>query len=707
MTEPQHPATPQQENSEELENASQDSICQDSTSFNSSSSNSSDGCSDVISIQGHSQTQKLQRCWFVTLGLVGSFSFVASQMSLAVAQTNVLITDYGTDSAAEGYAAAPVVTDGYVAGHYIVAEPSSYVAEQPSFDAIAPAAYSAPVPETFIEAPAGSSEAIAAFSPVVPTAPVQALSAPPVPQPTVVQVESIQAENAPNTIQLEGLQSEGIRSEDIQQEAAALATSDSPIAVENASIEFEITPADSAVGANAPTVSEVSPPTFTNAPKPQDTKVARRGHPLLGFLEASAVAAPISNYAANNGGAAPNMLLASNDLGADVEPAAVPNSLPASLSAPAEAAPPIVEAASPVVEIAPEPVAPVVADDPVPVQPTEIVPAALPENTAIPDEYIFVDPTEYSIGATDAPEVVISEQSTGCEFTVGQNQGVPNGACGTGVPNAPAPVVVGNAPAVQSAPTAAPSYQQAPAPVASAPAVNVGPVSFSASGIQLSTSAAGREYLNRTVRPLVNLQASERFIFPLSVPSPITSLFGFRIHPITGDQRFHAGTDIGAAQGTPVLAAQDGMVAAASNAGGYGLMVVLRHELEETQLESRYAHLAEMFVSAGDEVKKGDIIGLVGSTGNSTGPHLHFEMRQMTADGWVLVNADGLVQASLANLVAALNSPMQSLSFNLSDFNLSNLRAGSAKGNNSNDVALPQISGKDGLPFRPAQPNAS
>ena len=705
MTEPQHPATPKQEVADELAVTSQNSVCHDSSCF--------DDCSDSPFTQSQNQNLRLQRCWFVTLGLVGSFSFVASQMSLAVAQTNVLITDYGTDSAAEGYAAT-VLTDGYVAGHNIVADPS-YVAEPPSFEAVAPASYSVPVPETFIEAPAGFTEAVAPFSPVVPAAPVQALSSPPAPQLSVVQIEGSSVESLSEGIQTErtqaeraraeGIQAEGIQAEGTQQTAAALATTESPVDIGNASIEFEITPVDSAARANEPAVSEVHPPTFTNVPKPQDTKIARRGHPLLGFLEASAVAAPISTYVVNNAGTAPSMILSSNDTGGDVGPA-VPDSLPAILSAPAEAAPPVVEAAPPIVEVAPEPVAPVVAEGPVPVQPTEIVPAAMPENTAIPDEYIFVDPTEYSIGATVAPEVVISEQSTGCEFTVGQNQGVPNGACGTGLPNAPAPDAAGHTSGVQSVPAAAPSYQQA-APVASAPAVNVGPVSFSASGIQLSTSAAGREYLNRTVRPLVNLQASERFIFPLSVPSPITSLFGFRLHPITGDQRFHAGTDIGAAQGTPVLAAQDGFVAAASNAGGYGLMVVLQHELEETQLESRYAHLAEMFVSAGDEVKKGDIIGLVGSTGNSTGPHLHFEMRQMTADGWVLVKADWLGQASLSNLVAALNSPMQSLSFNLSDFNLSNLRAGSAKGNNPTGVTLPQISGKDSLPFRPAQPNAS
>ena len=163
-----------------------------------------------------------------------------------------------------------------------------------------------------------------------------------------------------------------------------------------------------------------------------------------------------------------------------------------------------------------------------------------------------------------------------------------------------------------------------------------------------------------------------------------------------------------------MLAAQDGTVSAAGYAGGYGLMVVLNHQTEEAELESRYAHLAEILVEPNKAVKKGDVIGLVGSTGNSTGPHLHFEMRQKTADGWALVNADSLLQYSLANLVKALNSPMQALNFNMADFNLRRVSgatkvaqpgvSSSVQPETEVDATLP---GLNGIPFRPAQPNAS
>jgi len=141
--------------------------------------------------------------------------------------------------------------------------------------------------------------------------------------------------------------------------------------------------------------------------------------------------------------------------------------------------------------------------------------------------------------------------------------------------------------------------------------------------------------------------------FPVAGVSPITSAFGWRVHPISGQGRMHNGTDIGAPLGTPVIAAYSGTVAAAQWSGGYGLMVTLRH-VEGTQ-ESRYAHLSEIFVEPGQEVAQGEIIGRVGSTGFSTGPHLHFEWRHLTNEGWVAVDAGPHLQYALANLMRAQN----------------------------------------------------
>lgn len=126
------------------------------------------------------------------------------------------------------------------------------------------------------------------------------------------------------------------------------------------------------------------------------------------------------------------------------------------------------------------------------------------------------------------------------------------------------------------------------------------------------------------------------FQFPLSIPAPITSPVGWRIHPISGQQRFHAGTDFGAPTGTPVVAARSGQVAIADYIGGYGATVVLDHA--DYNQQTLYAHLSQILVPPGTWVKAGTVIGLVGSTGNSTGPHLHFEVRQLTDRGWVAVN---------------------------------------------------------------------
>jgi pyruvate/2-oxoglutarate dehydrogenase complex dihydrolipoamide acyltransferase (E2) component len=71
--------------------------------------------------------------------------------------------------------------------------------------------------------------------------------------------------------------------------------------------------------------------------------------------------------------------------------------------------------------------------------------------------------------------------------------------------------------------------------------------------------------------------------------------------------------------------------------------------------------LSQLLVRPGETVEQGDVVGLVGSTGNSTGPHLHFEVRQLTAQGWVLVNPNDLLRQTVANFVDVLNQPLQAL----------------------------------------------
>ena len=103
----------------------------------------------------------------------------------------------------------------------------------------------------------------------------------------------------------------------------------------------------------------------------------------------------------------------------------------------------------------------------------------------------------------------------------------------------------------------------------------------------------------------------------------VSNGYGYRIHPTTGAKDLHRGVDIAMPQGTPIKAAQDGHVTLAGDAGTYGICVVIA---DYKGYQSRYAHLSTLNVSAGQAVKRGDVIGTVGSTGRSTGPHLHLEV---------------------------------------------------------------------------------
>lgn len=106
---------------------------------------------------------------------------------------------------------------------------------------------------------------------------------------------------------------------------------------------------------------------------------------------------------------------------------------------------------------------------------------------------------------------------------------------------------------------------------------------------------------------------------------PITSPYGWRIHPIFGTQRYHSGVDIGANYGAPILAADSGIVIASGWMGGYGKAVIIDHG---GGISTLYGHNSELLVSEGSRVQKGQMIARCGATGYATGPHLHFEVRK-------------------------------------------------------------------------------
>ncbi len=165
-------------------------------------------------------------------------------------------------------------------------------------------------------------------------------------------------------------------------------------------------------------------------------------------------------------------------------------------------------------------------------------------------------------------------------------------------------------------------------------------------------------YLNqKLLRPFSRIGLQNlKFIYPLAIPSPISSLFGWRIHPISGASRMHTGTDIAAPEGTPVLAAMSGKVLLADNLGGYGLTIALEHS--DGTKQTLYGHLSEIFVKPGELIQQGAVIGRVGSTGNSTGPHLHLEFRQLTDAGWMAIDPGTQLENSMNDLSKALkNAP--------------------------------------------------
>jgi murein DD-endopeptidase MepM/ murein hydrolase activator NlpD len=326
-------------------------------------------------------------------------------------------------------------------------------------------------------------------------------------------------------------------------------------------------------------------------------------------------------------------------------------------SAPPAAPEPIVPATTAPEYVAPEPVtpqaaAPESAAPALPAEPatdfySETAPAAPPSEPTQAQSDPYIDTKDYSIGATyTAPDnVVVNERSSGCQATLASGQAIASNLCGT-------------PPAQQL--YSMPSRNANPPAWASVP-TNWNGSEVSAQTVQNTLKYAVAPPRNLAIKPVTGanplkwiLPNGERMIFPLSIPVDITSVFGWRNHPITGEWRFHSGTDLGAPMGTPVLAAYSGRVSLAEFLGGYGLSILLDHN--KGSEETRYGHLSEVFVKPGQWVQQGTVIGLVGSTGNSTGPHLHFETLQESQGSMVAVDPTMELQTTLAQLATALQT---------------------------------------------------
>ncbi|MEO8454394.1 MAG: M23 family metallopeptidase [Sphingomicrobium sp.] len=138
----------------------------------------------------------------------------------------------------------------------------------------------------------------------------------------------------------------------------------------------------------------------------------------------------------------------------------------------------------------------------------------------------------------------------------------------------------------------------------------------------------------------------------------ITSYFGYRYHPILHFTRFHAGVDFGASWGSPIVAAADGQVAAAGWAGGYGRQVRLWHG---GGVMTTYSHMSEIVASPGSFVHAGQLIGYVGSSGLSTGPHLHYEVLKGGTPVNPLAVRFSSVQVADTGLVNAVKARLKAL----------------------------------------------
>jgi murein DD-endopeptidase MepM/ murein hydrolase activator NlpD len=178
------------------------------------------------------------------------------------------------------------------------------------------------------------------------------------------------------------------------------------------------------------------------------------------------------------------------------------------------------------------------------------------------------------------------------------------------------------------------SKQALPAPNTGGPQVNARP--FTKESLQQQIDILSREldekttYLSELEVKLID-KSMERSMIPDYTPldgAYNSSSFGWRVDPFTGHSAFHEGLDFTANTGTPIYAAAGGVVTTAEHTSAYGKLVKIDHG---DGFETRYAHASKIMVKVGEVVKKGQVLALVGSTGRSTGPHLHFEVRRAGA----------------------------------------------------------------------------
>lgn len=175
----------------------------------------------------------------------------------------------------------------------------------------------------------------------------------------------------------------------------------------------------------------------------------------------------------------------------------------------------------------------------------------------------------------------------------------------------------------------------APGEGGSAPMISASAASASQAIVASGTAATAELAAEMQMRSAFNswkqADGGQAFGHAIAIPSvrPVdtlrfTSNFGVRSDPFTGTARMHAGVDIPGPVGTPVYATADGTVDRAERAGGYGNLVELDHG---KGIQTRYGHLSRILVAPGAHVTRGQLIALMGSTGRSTGPHLHYEVR--------------------------------------------------------------------------------